>query len=338
MAKYDKRVTINDVARLAGVSSQTVSRVVNNHPYVSEDTRQRVQNAIRELDYYPNRVARSLVTQRTHMLGIISFGIDYYGPAQMVNNIERAAKIKGYGLSFSTVTSLTLDELNRAIEVLGARSVDGLLFITPVVGVNYSDLVKICRGVPFVQIDTQRTSRVPSVVIDQYYGAQLATQHLIDRGHRDICEISGPLSWFGAQARHQSWQDTLTAAGLVPGLFLEGDWTAKSGYEITHRLLAESSGFTALVAANDQMALGAIRALREHNLRVPDDVSIVGFDDVPEAPYFDPPLTTVRQDFAALGEQSVEYLVASIGNPDTPLQQCVLYPQLVERESTRPLE
>lgn len=335
MAKPDKkRVTINDVARLAGVSSQTVSRVVNNHPYVSEDTRRRVQHAIHELDYHPNRAARSLVTQRTHMLGIISFGMHYYGPAQMVNNIEQAAQKRGYGLSFSTVTTLTLDNLSRAMEVLGARSVDGLVFITPVVGVSHSDLARMCRGVPFVQIDTQRLSHSPSVVIDQYYGMQLATQHLIDLGHRTLVEISGPLNWFGAQARHQSWLDTLHGADVTPGPYVEGDWSARSGYEATRRLLAKRPGFTALVAANDQMALGAIQALHERGLRVPEDVSIVGFDDVPEAAYYTPPLTTVRQDFAALGEQSVEYLMALITNPDTPLHQRVLYPQFIERQST----
>ncbi len=332
------RVTLSDVARLVGVSSQTVSRVVNNHPYVSEATRQRVQEAIRELDYRPNRAARSLATRRTCMLGIISFGIHHYGPAQMMNNIEQTAKTKGYGVSFSTVDTLTPDELHRAMAALGERSVDGIVFITPVTGICHNDLTDLCSGIPFVQIDTELSAQVPSVVIDQHYGSHLATQHLIDLGHKAICEISGPLNWYGAQARHQSWLETLHAAGLSPGVSVEGDWTAQSGYEAARKLLQERYAFTALVVGNDQMALGAIRALREQNLHVPDDISVVGFDDVPEAAYYEPPLTTVRQDFAALGKQSVDYLTTLISNPDTPLHQRVLYPQFIERQSTRQLE
>ncbi|RME19097.1 MAG: LacI family transcriptional regulator, partial [Candidatus Zixiibacteriota bacterium] len=174
------RVTLSDVARLAGVSSQTVSRVVNNHPYVSSATRRRVEEAIRQLDYRPNRAARSLATQRTCMLGIISFGINHYGPAQMMTNIEQMAKTKGYGVSFSTVRDMSSAELRRAMEALGGRLVDGVVFITPVTGVRRSDLAALCGDIPFVQIDTELSAQVPSVVIDQHYGSRLATQHLID--------------------------------------------------------------------------------------------------------------------------------------------------------------
>lgn len=332
-----KRITLSDVALLAGVSSQTVSRVVNNHPYVSEDTRRRVLTAIRKLDYRPNRAARSLATRRSCTLGVVSYDIAFYGPAQMVMNIEQTAKRRGYTVSLATTERMALDEVRQAVIDVGGEAMDGLLFIAPVAGVSYADLVSVCGNVPFVQIDTELSAKVPSVVIDQRYGSYLATQHLIDLGHRDMVEISGPLTWYGAQARHTSWRDTLLAAGLTPGLSVEGDWTAHSGYEAAHRLLATGAQFTALVVGNDQMALGAIAALREHGLGVPDDVSVVGFDDVPEAAYFAPPLTTIRQNFAALGEQSVEYLITLVENPDTPVHQRVLYPQFVERQSTRPL-
>ncbi|MBN2304559.1 MAG: LacI family DNA-binding transcriptional regulator [Anaerolineae bacterium] len=334
MPKSDsKRITLEDVAREARVSAQTVSRVVNNHPYVSADTRRRVQDAIRKLDYRPNRAARNLATQRSCMVGIISFGMTHYGPAQMVNHIERTARTQGYGVSLSTVSTFSFDDIRRAMDDLGDRSVDGVLFISPVTGADYDDFAHICGGVPFVLIDTQLGAQMPSVVIDQRYGSQLATRYLFDLGHRAISAISGPLDWFGAQARHQSWLDTLAAAGIEPGPALEGDWTASSGYRKTRDLIKSGATFTALVAGNDQMALGAIRALREAGRRVPEDVSVVGFDDIPEAAYFDPPLTTIRQDFAALGKQSVEYLMALIAQPDLPLHQRVLYPVFVARQS-----
>ncbi len=331
-----KRVTLDDVALLSGVSSQTVSRVVNNHPHVSEDTRRRVLSAIQQLNYRPNRAARNLVTHRSCMLGIVTYGMVHYGPAQMMANVEQTARARGYGVSFATITRMTPGEIQEALESLGDRSVDGLVLITPILGVSYADLARLCSGVPFVQIDTEPSAQVPSVVIDQQYGSQIVTQHLIDLGHRAICEISGPLNWFGARARHDSWLATVRAAALEPGQSVAGDWTAHSGWETACRLLDMGARFTALVVANDQMALGAIRALRQRGRRVPEDVSVVGFDDIPEAAYYDPPLTTVRQNFAALGEQSVEYLMTLIENPDTPLHQRVLYPQLVERKSACP--
>jgi DNA-binding LacI/PurR family transcriptional regulator len=333
-----KRVTLEDVAQLARVSAQTVSRVVNDHPYVSDNTRQRVLEAIRTLDYRPNRAARSLVTQRSYMVGIITFGFLHYGPAQMVTHIERTAKARGYGVAFSTIDQMSRDAIRDAIDVLGDRSIDGLVLITPTMGVSHAELVQVCDRVPFVQIDIELGTQAPSVVIDQWHGSQLVTQHLIDLGHRDICEISGPLNWYGAHARHQSWLATLQAAGTEPGMSVEGDWTAQSGYNGIHNLLTHGARFSALVAANDQMALGAMRALRVHHLHIPEDVSVVGFDDIPEAAYFEPPLTTVRQDFTALGEQSIEYLVDLLNDPDTPDHQRVLYPKFIERSSTRQIE
>lgn len=330
-----KRITLDDVARAAGVSSQTVSRVVNHHPYVSEVTRQRVLETIHRLDYRPNRAARSLATRQSHMLGIITYGFPHYGPAQMMLWVQQTARARGYGISFASAPTLTLTGLREALDNIGHHAVDGLVLIAPVMGVTPRDLFALCGDIPFVQIDAELGASVPSVVIDQWHGSQLATQHLIACGHRAICEIHGPLDWFGACARHESCRETLLNAGLEPGPCAEGDWTPRGGYEAAQRLLATHAPFSGLVVANDQMALGAIRALREHGLRVPEDVSIVGFDDIPEAAYFDPPLTTVRQDFAALGEHSVDYLIDLIGNRQTPLHQRVIHTTLIERQSVR---
>ncbi len=332
----NKRVTLHDVARRAKVSYQTVSRVINDSPHVSKTTRQRVAQAIKDLNYQPNQAARSLVTRRSHLLEVVTFGSHHYGPSQTVIHVEQAARRLGYNLIVTHIVGMTLQAIRGAIDTLSGRLVDGMILIMPVRGVEYEELVSLCNGIPFVMIDSQLSSITPSVVIHQTYGSQLATQHLIDLGHRDICEISGPLEWFAAVERHTSWQATLEAAGITPGKSVEGDWTARGGYDAAHRLLNEGAVFSGLVVGNDQMALGAMRALREHGLRIPDDVSVVGFDDIPEAECFEPPLTTVQQDFDAIGTQSVEYLVNLIRDPAETAYQRVLYPSLVVRQSTAP--
>jgi LacI family transcriptional regulator len=332
----NRRTTLHDVAHFCGVSYQTVSRVVNQDVHVATETRQRVLRAIQELNYQPNRVARSLVTRRSNLIEVVTFGSGHYGPSQMVANVERSARKAGYNLILTNIAEMSVDEIRSALNSLTSRLVDGLILITPVFGVSYAELLKLAGGTPFVMIDTPLGAEAPSVVIDQQHGGHLATQHLIDLGHRAICEISGPLNWHGAVARHESWRATLYAAGLHPGPSVEGDWTARGGYAAAMRLLESGAEFTGLVVGNDQMALGAMRALRERGLRVPEDVSVVGFDDIPEAVCFEPPLTTVRQDFDALGRQSVEYLIGMMRHTDdiTP-EQRVLYPTLVERHSTR---
>jgi DNA-binding LacI/PurR family transcriptional regulator len=276
------------------------------------------------------------VTKRSETLAVITFGMDYYGPAQMVINIERAAKAAGYDLIFSNVPAPSVDSMRAAMGSLDGWLVDGILAITPVIGVTCEEMQTLCGAIPLVQIDINLGSESPSVVVDQQYGSRLVTRHLIDLGHTRIAEISGPQNWFGAVARHTSWEQTLLGAGLTPVRSIEGDWTAQSGYDAARQILAEGTPFTALVVGNDQMSLGAIRALREYGLHIPQDVSITGFDDIPEATFFDPPLTTVRQDFDALGKKGVEYLVEQIINPDAPSAQHVIYPRLIERESTAP--
>ena len=310
--------------------------MVNEHPYVAEGTRERVLASIKKLGYRPNRMARSLVTRNSNTIGIISFGTTYYGPAQTFAKIEKAVRANGYGLTFYSVDELTTEQLRKAVDNLSSHQVDGIVMGAPFIGLDSTDIMRLCGGVPVVMIDVPKDAHVPSVVIDQVAGSRLATQHLIDLGHRDIAEISGPLSWHDATLRHNAWLATLQAAALTPGPSAEGDWTAAGGNRSAQQLLAAGKHFSALVVANDQMALGATRALREHGLRVPEDVSIVGFDDIPEAAYFEPPLTTINQDFTALAQQSVDYLLALIEDPETPTHQRVLYPKLVKRQSTAP--
>ena len=331
-----QRYTLHDVAKRAEVSYQTVSRVINEHRSVSPETRSRVQQVIAELGYQPNMVAKSLAANRSHTLAVLTFGMTHYGPTQMVVNIERTAKELGYDLIFSNVNEPTYDPIRKALDNLTGRRVDGILAISSVVGITYEQMVSLCHGIPVVQIDPQIGLDVPSVVVDQKYGSRLVTEHLIGLGHTQIAEISGPLNWFGAVARHQEWLATLDTAHLNPMKSIEGDWSAKSGYLAVEQLLKSDPGFTALVVGNDQMALGAMYALQERDLRVPEDVSVVGFDDIPEAAFFHPALTTVQQDFSELGAMGVRYLLEFIQSAETPVKQHCLSPKLVIRQSACP--
>lgn len=330
----DKQATLADVARASGVSHQTVSRVVNNHPNVSNKTRQRVLESIKELNYRPNRAAKGLATNKSGVIGIISFGISYFGPGQMFTEIERTVRARGYGLALRNIDAPSAQQLQAAINDLASYSVDGIVVNAPSVDLDPVQLLALKRPLPVVMTDVPRHAQLPSVVLDQTEGMKLTTRHLIDLGHRRIAEISGPLNWYSAVERHKGCVATVREAGLVPGPNGVGDWTALSGYRAAQQLLKVAEPFTGLVVANDQMALGAMRALREYGRKVPEDVSVVGFDDIPEASFFEPPLTTVRQDFIAMGQQTVDYLLALIQQPETPYHQRMLYPQLIERSST----
>jgi LacI family transcriptional regulator len=336
MRSSGKNVTINDVAVQSGVSYQTVSRVINNHPSVAESTRKRVLKAIQELNYRPNRAARSLVTNRSDTIAIISFGTTFYGPGQMVANITQHAKDNGFRVSPSTLQELGHEEVKAAIDELHGHLIDGIIMIAPIVSDLMYGIGELVGDIPFIQIDTKPKPGVASVTIEQAYGSKLAVEHLIELGHRRIAEISGPMTWYDAIMRHQSWVETMARHDLPHHMSIEGHWTAQSGYEAVHTLIDNRADFTGLVVANDQMALGAIAALSEQGLRIPEDISIVGFDDIPESGYFLPALTTIHQDFTALGEQSVDYLVMLIKNPETPVHQRVLYPELIVRNSTAP--
>ena len=331
-----KQATMVDVARRAGISYQTVSRVINGHPSVAPLTRERVLRAIDELNYLPNVAARSLVTRRSRTVGIISYGTTFYGPGQMVANIEASFREREYGLTLSTLTEMSLGALRAAVLELRGRAVDGIVMITPLANFDTDEIRALCQDVPFVMIDVALGESVPSVVIDQHRGGILATRHLLDLGHREIAEIRGPADWSGAALRHEGMLAVLREAGLEPVMSVAGDWSAASGYEAARRLLDAGVQFSGLFASNDQMALGALRALRERGVGVPEDVSLVGFDDLPESAYFEPPLTTVHQDFVSLGRESAAYLSDLMDQRPTPRMQHVLDPELVVRCSTRP--
>ena len=333
------RATITDVASRAGVSHQTVSRVMNDHPNVAPGTREKVLRVIRELDYQPNRAARSLSSQRSATIGVVSFGLSFYGPAQMLANVEQAARARGYSIAFTNASELSEHEIERAIDELRKHFVDGILLIVPIQGLDIHRVRDFCRGVPFALIDTPDVSAAPGASIDQFEGGRLGAEHLLELGHRRIAWISGPRRWHDARLRVEGWQATLGEAGVAPVAAMEGDWSPASGFALTQELLAGRVSFTGLLVGNDQMALGALWALHERGVSVPGQVSVVGFDDIPESRFFHPPLTTVRQDFAALGVESLTALLEVIETSKSAdiRPPRVLKPQLIIRASTAPI-
>src|SRR5919107_805927 len=322
-----RRPVMSDVARLAGASHQTGSRVINDSRHVRAETRQRVEIAMRQLDYRPNSVARALVTGRSKTLGVVSFDTTLYGPASTLYGIERAAHDAGYFITIASLERLDRGSVLEAIERLRMQGVDGILVIAPQEG-GARALLQAPAGVPLVALEAGPHDVVPLASVDQFAGARLATDHLLELGHRTVWHLAGPAGWPEAADRVRGWRDALEAAGAPLPPALEGDWSARSGHELA-RQLVDDPNVTAIFVANDQMALGALRALHESGRRIPRDVSVVGFDDIPEAPYFTPPLTTVRQDFDEMGRRGLRLLLDTIALPDGPPAHHEVVPELI---------
>ena len=320
-----------DVARLAGVSHQTVSRVLNNHPNVRVETARRVRAAIAELGYRPNRAARALVTGRSQLLGVVALNTTLYGPASLLTAFEQAAGSAGFTVSVGSVGSLDRQSISAVVERHLDMRVAGIVVIAPV-GSAAEAVDGLSADVPLVTVDGDPSRPAANVTVDQTAGARAATRHLLDAGHRTVWHVSGPADWFDSAGRVAGWEATLRDAGAEVPPVLPADWSAAAGYRVG-QTLARIPEVTAVFAANDHLALGILRALHERALRVPDDISVVGFDDVPEAGYFIPPLTTVRPDFHAVAERALDLLLAQIEAGAPSREQYTLAPSLVERSS-----
>ena len=323
--------TLQDVARVAGVSHQTVSRVINGSPRVAPATRDRVQEAVQQLGYRRNSAARALVTQKSGVIGVVAAGLGYFGPSSTVVGIEEAARAEGYSIVLATLPEVTPETTQEALDHLVSESVEAIVLIAP--GDTGLDLgAGSTLPVPVVVLDAAPRRAVLSVGVDHAAGARLATRHLIDLGHGRIAHISGPVDWYQAQARSHGWAEAMRAAGLEVSEPLVGDWSASSGY-LLGRQLAEDRELTGVFVANDQMSIGVLRAMAEAGRRVPEDVSIVGFDDIPESEYLMPPLTTIRQNFVALGRGALALLMGAMRD-DEREGVVVVPPKLVVRAST----
>ncbi|MET9567233.1 LacI family DNA-binding transcriptional regulator [Streptomyces tauricus] len=329
--------TMADVARRAGVSHQTVSRVLGDHPNVRDETRAKVLHAIEEMGYRRNSSARALVTRRTRTLGVVASDTTLYGPASTLFALEEAARAEGYLVSTVSLRKLTVEKLAEALDHLSEGGVEGVVAIAP-----QRSAVEALAGLrhpfPVVTVGSGPGVGIPSVNVDQHLGARLATRHLLAAGHRTVWHLAGPEDWQEAADRAAGWRTTLEAAGVEPPLILRGDWSPLSGYRAGQELAGWlGRGLTAVFVANDQMALGVLRALREAGVRTPQDVAVAGFDDIPESEFFAPPLTTVRQDFAAVGKRSIALLLDLIeGRESSGAPRIAIEPQLVVRASTFP--
>lgn len=321
------RVSMATVAARAGVSGQTVSRVVNGSPRVDPDTRARVEAAMSELGYRPHRAARALRTGRSHTIGLVVTTLATVGNSRMLQATAEAAAVRGYALTVVTAA----DGLDAAFARLVDQGVDGAVVLN-----EASALVPAATLPPelhLVVVDAPAGAGAAVVHSDHAAGAQAATRHLLDLGHETVHHLAGPAGSFAAAERERGWREALADAGVVPPQVVRGDWSAESGFAAAAAL----AGATAVFCANDQMALGLLRAVAESGRTVPADVSVVGFDDIPEAANFLPPLTTVRQDFPALAQQAVTALIAAVegdGTATDPAVPVVVPTRLVERAST----
>jgi LacI family transcriptional regulator len=337
------RTTIADVAHLASVSKATVSRVLAGQTkYVREETRQRVLQAIDELAYHPSSAARSLKSKRSFTLGIVGYGFEYYGPSCTLCGIEQQASNLGYTVLLNLIRQPETNNVGQLLGNMLSRYVDGIIWAVPEIGDNRAwvkyNTSRLSVPTVFLSMEPQPDQFV--VTIDNYSGGLMATRHLIVRGCQNIGLITGPLDWWEARQRKLGWRGALASVGLpsTDSLVSEGNWSAASGERGLNQLLARHPEIDGVFACNDQMALGALKVARQLGRRVPEDLAIIGFDDIPEAAYFYPPLSTVRQDMVKLGCRAVRELgkviEANRSGDSLPPETILLQPELIVRESS----
>lgn len=326
-----REASIDDVARRAGVSGQTVSRVANGRDNVGAATRERVLTAMKELGYRPNSAARALRSGQFRSIGVIVFTMASYGNLRTLEAVAAAAAERRYTITLMPLTRPTHADVSDALDRQGEQAVDGVVVLIES-NLTGTAEAQLHRGAPVVVVDSRAAGRSAVVDTDQFMGARLATEHLLELGHDTVRHVAGPRDSYSAGLRLRGWRETLLAHGRPVPEPVHGDWYSDSGYDAGRRFAADPE-LSAVFAANDQMALGVLRALSEAHRRVPEDVSVVGFDDMPEARNFIPPLTTVHQDFAAVGRTAVDALVQEIEGGRTA-ESTEIAPRLMVRGST----
>jgi DNA-binding LacI/PurR family transcriptional regulator len=329
-----KKANIYDVAKLAGVSHQTVSRVLNNHSSLKPATREKVEKAIAELSYRPNNAARQLVTSRSRIIGVLIAEADLYGPASMLHAMERIARHEGYSVLSIPVSTKSRDSWREGIEQLRNLDIDGVITIA-LPGEVVKEIENSLDGAVIVVVDSEPTKKFDVVNIDNVYGARIATQHLIDAGHSEITHVTGPDKAYESKMRQQGFESVMKEMGLKPKVIV-GDWTLAKGYEIGKTITRDKKKPTAIFCANDHLALGMMKAFNEEGINVPEDISLIGFDNIPEVQYSIPSLTTVSQDFDRLGNSAIETMLVQL-RESAPKEAVMLKPELIVRDSTRKL-
>jgi len=338
----NNRATIKQVAKLAGVSTQTVSRVINDRPDVAPETRERIRHIIDELDYQPSALARSLIQQRSFTLGVVTAGLKYIGPSLTLNGITTQAEELGYALLLEELLRFDTAPIKPILQNLLTRHVDGIIWAVPEVGNNRRWVEETIKDlpVPVVFLDMASRPGISTVSLDNEEGGLLATRHLLEQGRRRIGHISGPLDWWAARERKQAWQRTMEEAGIAvkDNHWVEGNWSSSSGEAACGRLLRSYPEMDAVFVANDQMALSVLRAAHRQSLHVPQDLAVVGFDNLPESAYFWPSLTSIHQNLHRLGRLATEVLADQVEamqhQRDIQPQNILLSPELIIRESS----
>ncbi|MDR1236662.1 MAG: LacI family DNA-binding transcriptional regulator [Propionibacteriaceae bacterium] len=326
---------IAEVARVAGVSYMTVSRVINGRKGVSEDTRRRILRLLDEMGYRPNLLARALRTGRTRSIGVIGYANALRGPSNLLFSAQLAARAAGFSVTVITVADQQAEALSLAIAEMHERAVEAIILFSPYRS-SGAALRRVRSTVPIVAIWGPEEIGIPVISYDHPQAAAMATQHLLDLGHPTVRHISGPTGWTGSDLRVVGWRDALSAAGREIPQVVVGDWQARSGYKAGCAILAEPD-VSAVFISSDQMALGFMAAAHELGRRIPDDLSVVGYDNDPGSEYFSPPLTTVHQDFAVIGQRAFDVARSLIESPDKPPPDVTaLVPELVIRATTGP--
>ncbi|MFW6135490.1 MAG: LacI family DNA-binding transcriptional regulator [Chloroflexota bacterium] len=343
MPARGRRVTIKQVAQEADVSTQTVSRVINERPNVARETRRRVLEVIERLGYQPSAIARTLSRGRSYTLGVVTAGLKYVGPSYALNGITGQAEAMGYSLLLKELPKFDTSDVEPVLNALLVRRVDGIIWAVAEVGNNHDELLDRLPDlpVPIILLTTDRRDDVSVVSVDNYLGGRIAVEHLLEQGYRRIGHVAGPLAWWEARQRKAGWHDALSEAGMHVDEthWVEGDWSSESGESAMRRLLDRYPELDAVFVGNDQMALGALQVSCRRGLKVPHELAVVGFDGIPEAAYFWPPLTTVHQDLHRLGSVAVEEVVRAI---EASLELDAVYqpdnislkPRLIPRQSS----
>ena len=337
------KLTLKDVAKAAGVSTQTVSRVINNHPDVSDSTRERIKEIVTELGYSPNIIARSLIQGKTNTLGIVAFGLEYFGSSSVLMGIEHKASELGYSVLLTLLNELDDPRMDQILNHLISQQVDGLIWTIPGRKNTNENVSEKFRNtsIPVVVLNKEPLPGDNLVNLDNRHGGRLAVQHLLDQGYKKIGIIAGPADWWESEERVEGWKEVLGFSKQDPAveqLITHGDWTSRSGEVALHQLLAKSPDIDAVFVCNDQMSLGAYRAADKLGMRIPQDLGLVGFDDIPEAGYFTPPLSTIHQNSRDLGALAVTRVLDLIRRPkmNKEFEQNVswIIPSMVIRESS----
>lgn len=341
-----KRITIHKVASEAGVSRQTVSRVINNRPDVAPETRKRVQEVIDRLGYEPSAIARSLSQQRSYSFGVVTSGLKYIGPSRTLNGITEKAEELGYGLLLKELLTFETNDVKPLLQSLLARQVDGIIWAVPQVGKNrhWMDTQLPELSAPTIFLTMESRQDVPIVSVDNYLGGRLAVEHLVEIGRREIAHVSGPLTWWEARERKKGWETVIQEKfdkKIEDRFWEEGTWGPGSGERAIRKLLDEYPEMDAVFVGNDQMALSVSQVAFREGIKIPDDLAVVGFDGIPDTAYYWPPLTTVYQDQYKLGCTAVRELVQLVERrrkvedefEDKP-KQILIKPELIIRESS----